>query len=134
MLVVWRMYGDARSSQQLAISICFLFVPLQIFDTAQFVVLSGQLSGSGAPWVVKYFIEYFTPLTGLVPVAGNDFVPSLGSDSGHWNATSAPQAITGLLQGGYWKDMTPARLFTYSWCVDAGLVVDDGWPSSCPCL
>ncbi len=51
---------------------------MQVLDSAQFIVLSGQLSGSGTPWVVKYFIEYFTPLTGLVPVVAGSAFPELG--------------------------------------------------------
>ena len=50
---------------------------LQVLDAAQFIVLAGQLSGSATPWVVKYFIEYFTPLTGLVPVVGGSLFPDL---------------------------------------------------------
>jgi hypothetical protein len=40
----------------------------QVVDVGQFVVQSGQLSGAGTPWVVKYFVEYFTPFTGLLPL------------------------------------------------------------------
>ena len=40
----------------------------QVMDAGQFVVQSGQLSGAQSPWVVKYFVEYFTPFTGLLPL------------------------------------------------------------------
>jgi hypothetical protein len=40
----------------------------QIVDVGQFVVQSGQLSGTLSPWVLKYFVEYFTPFTGLLPL------------------------------------------------------------------
>ena len=40
----------------------------EVMDAGQFVVQSGQLSGAQSPWVVKYFVEYFTPFTGLLPL------------------------------------------------------------------
>ncbi len=41
---------------------------LQVIDVGQFVVQSGQLTGPSSPWVVKYFVEYFTPYVGLIPL------------------------------------------------------------------
>ena len=90
----------------------------QVFDVAQFVVMSGQLSGTATPWVVKYFIEYFTPFTGLVPVKGEASFP-YDVDAGVWSGAAPPRAITGLLQGGYWTSLTPQALFSYSYFVTA---------------
>lgn len=42
-----------------------------MIDVGQFVVQSGQLSGTLSPWVLKYFVEYFTPFTGLLPLVGS---------------------------------------------------------------
>jgi hypothetical protein len=40
----------------------------EVMDVAQFVVQSGQLASPASPWVLKYFVEYFTPFTGLLPL------------------------------------------------------------------
>jgi hypothetical protein len=43
-------------------------VYVQLMDVAQFVMQSGQLASPTSPWVLKYFVEYFTPFTGLLPL------------------------------------------------------------------
>ena len=40
----------------------------QVMDVGQFVVQSGQLSGTAVPCVLSVFVEYFTPFTGLLPL------------------------------------------------------------------
>ena len=43
-------------------------VAVQVMDAGQFVMQSGQLSGVLSPCTLTYFVEYFTPFTGLLPL------------------------------------------------------------------
>ena len=81
-----------------------------VIDAAQFVVIAGQLHQSGQPWVVKYFVEYFMPSTGLVPVP-------LAEGFGSSEATRSwkPNSAQALLQPSTWgSGVGPEDLFPFS--------------------
>ena len=62
------MLERARPGRPPPCALVLVRVHLQLMDVAQFVMQSGQLASPTSPWVLKYFVEYFTPFTGLLPL------------------------------------------------------------------
>jgi hypothetical protein len=82
-----------------------------VVDAAQFVVMAGQLCGAATPWVVRYFVEYFTPFVGLIPIGGKESaLPHMGTTA---LRHAPPLSIAVLLQPGYWQDLNASTIMVY---------------------